>query len=68
LRFRTLGRSGTLVSEFCLVTMTFGTETDEPEGHRILEEYVDAGGNFIDTANPYYDGVSEQRTRGRSTR
>jgi aryl-alcohol dehydrogenase-like predicted oxidoreductase len=59
-RLQALGRSGTLVSEFCLGTMTFGTETDEPEGHRILDEYVEAGGNFIDTADPYSDGLSEQ--------
>jgi aryl-alcohol dehydrogenase (NADP+) len=59
-RFRPLGGSGTLVSEFCLGTMTFGTETDEPEAHRILDEFVEAGGNFVDTADPYSDGLSEQ--------
>jgi aryl-alcohol dehydrogenase-like predicted oxidoreductase len=59
-RFRRLGGSGTLVTEFCLGTMTFGTETDEPEAHRILDEFVEAGGNFIDTADPYSDGVSEE--------
>jgi aryl-alcohol dehydrogenase-like predicted oxidoreductase len=58
MRFRPLG--GTLVSELCLGTMTFGHEADEHESHRILDEFVAAGGNFIDTADVYSRGVSEQ--------
>jgi aryl-alcohol dehydrogenase (NADP+) len=59
-RFRPLGGSGALVTEFCLGTMTLGTETDEQEAHRVLDEFVDAGGNFIDTADVYSDGASEE--------
>jgi aryl-alcohol dehydrogenase-like predicted oxidoreductase len=58
------GRSGLRVSELCLGTMTFGTAwgwgADEPECRRIVEHFADAGGNFIDTANNYTDGESEE--------
>ena len=54
---RRLGSTGTLVSELCLGTMTFGKEADEDASHRILDHYVGAGGNFLDTANVYNDGV-----------
>ncbi len=57
---RRLGSTGTFVSELCLGTMTFGNEADEAESHRILDRYVEAGGNFLDTANVYNDGVSEE--------
>jgi aryl-alcohol dehydrogenase-like predicted oxidoreductase len=57
--FRPLGPSGTLVTNLCLGTMTFGHETEEDEAHRQLDAYVDAGGNFIDTADVYQRGVSE---------
>jgi aryl-alcohol dehydrogenase-like predicted oxidoreductase len=60
----TLGRSGLRVSPLCLGTMTFGTEwglgTAEPESRSILNQYLDAGGNFIDTANVYNFGTSEK--------
>ncbi len=58
-RYVVLGRSGLLVSEVSLGTMTFGRETPEEESIRILERYLEAGGNFIDTANVYSRGVSE---------
>ena len=60
MRFRTLGGSGTLVSEFCLGTMTFGVESDEPEAHRMLDAFAEAGGNFIDTADTYGGGRAEE--------
>lgn len=60
MEFRPLGRSGTLVTSFCLGTMTFGKETDEDEAITILDHYLDAGGNFIDTADVYQHGVSEE--------
>jgi aryl-alcohol dehydrogenase-like predicted oxidoreductase len=60
MEFRPLGRSGTLVTSYCLGTMTFGKETDEDEAISILDHYVDAGGNFIDTADVYQQGVSEE--------
>jgi aryl-alcohol dehydrogenase-like predicted oxidoreductase len=57
---RRLGRAGTQVSELCLGTMTFGQETDEPAAHGILDRFADAGGTFIDTADVYAAGVSEE--------
>jgi aryl-alcohol dehydrogenase-like predicted oxidoreductase len=57
---RRLGRTGTLVSELCLGTMTFGAETGERDAHAILDAYVDGGGNFIDTADVYTAGASEE--------
>ncbi|MEV6285878.1 aldo/keto reductase [Kribbella sp. NPDC051770] len=55
-----LGRTGLQVSELCLGTMTFGGGTDEPTAHRILDAFVDAGGTFVDTADTYSGGVSEE--------
>ena len=62
--FVTLGRSGLRVSPLCLGAMTFGTEwgigvgPEESEG--VLQAYLEAGGNFIDTANIYTKGHSEK--------
>ncbi|QYU68293.1 aldo/keto reductase [Leptolyngbya sp. 15MV] len=59
----TLGRSGLRISPLCLGTMTFGLEwgwgCDVPEATRIIDAYMDRGGNFIDTANIYTKGHSE---------
>ena len=63
MNFVTLGRSGLKVSRACLGTMTFGnTEwgTDEAESQRIVDAFIDAGHNFIDTADVYNAGVSEE--------
>ena len=60
MRYRTLGNSGTAVSVQCLGTMTFGDEADEETSGRIIETYIEAGGNFLDTADVYSKGVSEQ--------
>jgi aryl-alcohol dehydrogenase-like predicted oxidoreductase len=58
-----LGQSGLKVSELCLGAMTFGTEwgwgADEAESQRIFDAFIDAGGNFVDTANAYTGGTSE---------
>jgi len=56
---RNLGNSGTIVSEFALGTMTFGAEADEQTSHAILDRYLDAGGNLVDTADVYTSGASE---------
>jgi aryl-alcohol dehydrogenase-like predicted oxidoreductase len=60
----TLGRSGLRVSPLCLGTMTFGEDLGwgaaAAESERILAEYLDRGGNFIDTANIYTNGHSEK--------
>ncbi|GAA0579495.1 aldo/keto reductase [Kribbella sandramycini] len=57
---RFLGRTGLQVSELCLGTMTFGPGTDEPTAHHILDTFVAAGGTFIDTADTYSGGLSEE--------
>ena len=60
----TLGRSGLRVSPLCLGTMTFGTEwgwgAEEKTSREVFDRYVDAGGNFIDTADFYTGGHSEE--------
>lgn len=53
MNMRQLGRSGLRVSELCLGAMTFGREADEPTSIQLLDRYLDAGGNFIDTADVY---------------
>jgi aryl-alcohol dehydrogenase-like predicted oxidoreductase len=64
MRYKLLGPSGLRVSEVCLGTMSFGDAwgfgADEKEAHRILSAFADAGGNFIDTANKYHEGQSEE--------
>ena len=57
---RYLGKTGLKVSELCLGAMTFGRETSEEISHGILDRFVEAGGNFIDTADVYTQGVSEE--------
>lgn len=54
------GNSGTAVSKIALGTMYFGSETPETDAFDILDAYVEAGGNLIDTADVYVGGVSEQ--------
>jgi hypothetical protein len=58
--YRRLGNSGAVVSTLCLGTMTFGAEADEATAHKILDDYVAAGGTFIDTADVYSAGASEE--------
>jgi aryl-alcohol dehydrogenase-like predicted oxidoreductase len=64
MRYKLLGRSGLRVSELCLGTMTFGEVwgwgASQAESHRIFDAFVEAGGNFLDTANNYTDGTSEE--------
>lgn len=60
MEYRKLGNSGAVVSAYCLGTMTFGAESDEATSFRLMDDYVAAGGNFIDTANVYSAGVSEE--------
>jgi aryl-alcohol dehydrogenase-like predicted oxidoreductase len=58
--YRTLGRSGAVVFEQALGTMTFGAEADESTSHAIIDAYVAGGGNFFDTADVYSAGRSEE--------
>ena len=58
--YRKLGRSGLDVSAICLGTMNFGGATDEATSARIISTARAAGVNFIDTADVYGDGASEE--------
>ena len=68
--YRLLGRTGLRVSPLCLGTMNFGmrseagVQTQEDEGHRIMDRALELGINFFDTANVYGwklgEGVTEQ--------
>src|SRR5215210_6653592 len=64
MRYRLLGRSGLKVSELALGTMTFGEAwgwgAPPEESGKIFARFAEAGGNFVDTANNYTDGESEQ--------
>jgi aryl-alcohol dehydrogenase-like predicted oxidoreductase len=60
--YRHLGRSGLKVSPLCLGTMMFGGPTDEPTAQRIIAKAREAGVNFIDTADAYTGGRSEEVT------
>ena len=60
MEYRTLGSTGTIVSAQCLGTMTFGNETDEETAHAQLDRFVERGGNFVDTADVYSGGRSEE--------
>jgi aryl-alcohol dehydrogenase-like predicted oxidoreductase len=60
MELRTLGQSGLEVSRIGLGTMTWGRDTDESEAAEQLRSYLDAGGNFLDTAAVYGDGDSER--------
>jgi aryl-alcohol dehydrogenase-like predicted oxidoreductase len=60
MEYRFLGRAGLKVSELCLGAMTFGREADAATSFAMLDRFVAAGGNFIDTANVYSRGGSEE--------
>ncbi|WP_394847913.1 aldo/keto reductase [Pendulispora brunnea] len=62
--YRQLGESGLFVSPLCLGAMSFGEEwgwgANEADSLKIIDRYIDAGGNFIDTADVYTNGTSER--------
>ena len=64
MRYKLLGKSGLRVSELGLGTMTFGETwgwgASKEVSRKIFDHFVEAGGNFIDTANNYTDGTSEE--------
>jgi aryl-alcohol dehydrogenase-like predicted oxidoreductase len=64
MRYKLLGKSGLRVSELCLGTMTFGEDwgwgSSKEESRKVYDAFLEAGGNFIDTANVYTNGSSEQ--------
>ena len=64
MRYKLLGKSGLRVSELCLGAMTFGEDwgwgSPKEECKKIFDSFVEAGGNFVDTANHYTNGSSEK--------
>ncbi len=64
MRYKLLGHTGLRVAELALGTMTFGPDwgwgADEDESRAMFDAYVEAGGNFIDTANRYTNGTAER--------
>ncbi len=60
MEYRKMGKTGLKVSSYCLGTMTFGRQVDEKESIRIIQTAIDSGVNFIDTADMYVNGVTEE--------
>ncbi len=60
MEYRLLGKSGLAVSELCLGTMTFAGATSEADSMDMMERFFDRGGNFLDTADVYTGGRSEE--------
>jgi len=64
MRYKLLGNTGIKVSELCLGTMTFGDKwnngANESDSLEIAAAFANAGGNFLDTANKYHEGQSEE--------
>jgi aryl-alcohol dehydrogenase-like predicted oxidoreductase len=59
MEYRSLGRTGVMVSKLCLGCMNFGGRTPEAESMDIIDKAIDSGINFLDTANVYSRGASE---------
>src|SRR4051812_26470810 len=62
MEYRTLGRTATKVSPLCLGCMMFGGKTSPEDSYVIIDRALDAGINFLDTANVYSRGRSEEVT------
>src|SRR5690242_16753244 len=64
MRYRLLGSTGLRVSEICLGTMSFGERwgfgSTPSESRKVIDAYAEAGGNFLDTANKYHEGQTEE--------
>jgi aryl-alcohol dehydrogenase-like predicted oxidoreductase len=60
MNYRNMGKTGLQVSELCLGAMTFGRESSEAVSAQMLNLFVEHGGNFIDTADAYSAGLSEE--------
>ena len=58
--YRKLANTGTSVSNLALGAMDFGAKTDDTEAFAILDRFIEAGGNLVDTANVYGGGASEK--------
>lgn len=66
MKMNPLGRTGIEVSEFCLGTMTFGTQTGEAEAHQQIDMSLNAGINFVDAAEMYPVNPISPETQGRT--
>ncbi len=66
MKYNELGRTGVRVSALCLGTMTWGTQNTEAEGHAQIDAALDAGINFIDTAEMYPTTPQSRDTMGRT--
>nr|WP_321252565.1 aldo/keto reductase [uncultured Ruegeria sp.] len=66
MKTKPLGRTGIMVSDLCLGTMTFGTQTSESEGHAQIDLALDAGVNFVDAAEMYPVNPVSKETVGRT--
>src|SRR6202790_2565556 len=60
MEYRKLGETGLKVWELSLGCITFGRESSEEESRKIIDKFVEVGGNFLDTANVYAAGASEE--------
>ena len=60
MQYRTLGASGTAVSSIALGTMDFGSLTPEADAFTVLDAFIEAGVNLLDTSNVYGGGLVEQ--------
>lgn len=66
MEYRKMGRTGLMVSELCLGTMQFGWTADEAVSYSIMDTFVEAGGNFIDTADIYTNWAGDASYGGKS--
>ncbi|WP_170328965.1 aldo/keto reductase [Ruegeria arenilitoris] len=66
MEMKPLGRTGIMVTDLCLGTMTFGTQTSEADGHTQIDMALEAGINFVDTAEMYPVNPISKETVGRT--
>ena len=66
MKMRPLGRTGLMVSELCLGTMTWGSQNTEAEGHAQIDRALERGVNFLDTAEMYPTQPKIAETQGRT--
>jgi aryl-alcohol dehydrogenase (NADP+) len=60
MKYRRMGRTGLKVSEICLGTMIYGDQVEEARSLKIIRKALDSGVNFLDTADMYVEGKSEE--------
>ena len=66
MEYRKLGRTGLFVSELCLGTMQFGWTADEPTSFAVMDAFIEAGGNFLDTADIYTTWAGDMSYGGKT--